>query len=466
VTALIGVTVFLIYMNVPAVLVTEHGVPKPIALLLPLLLAIPVAYRVLMRGESLRFPGMIVAALLMLGCHTVSALVSGNPGKGMGTVFSWLSEGVLLAFILVNALRTRREVFTAARAVVAAGAVMGFVVLLQQLLGPTEYGMAGFGQLSSGHLDKVQHRLSGPIGEQNRFAQIMVVVIPLAAGLAVSAFPRLRWRYWLAIMLICGGVLLTFSRGALVALVMVLPFALLFGFVRLRQLVAAIIGGAVLITAMSLMTSTPYLVKRVASIGEVVLQTSGLAPGGFRNADGATRGRLTSMKAAGLLFLDHPLLGAGPGLAPSYYQEYALLAGGKVRAETRRTHNLYLQMASETGVIGLSAFFLVIWMVLRPVNAVRRRTFYSDRQLWGLVCGLQLAVLMFLMTSIFLHAAYVRYCWLLLGLAVAAAALPSRTIRPETLGLVARIIERQREQQGIPARWPKPLQTQERNTSA
>jgi O-antigen ligase len=452
--ALIGATVFLIYMNVPAVMVTEHGVPKPVALLVPLLLVLPVAYRVLLRGESVRFPGMILAALLMLACHSVSALVSGNPAKAIGTVFEWLAEGILLAFMLVNALRTRREVLVGARAVVAAGALMGFIVLLQQILGPTDYTMAGFGQLSSADIEKAQHRLSGPIGEQNRFAQILVVVIPLAAGLAVSAHPRRRWRYWLAMILICGGVLLTFSRGALVSLVLVIPFALLFGFMRLRHLVVITLVGGVFLMAMSLTTSTPYLVKRVTSIGEVIMQSTGLAPGGFRNADGAARGRVTSMKAAGLLFMDHPMLGAGPGLAPSYYREYALLAGGKVRAETRRTHNLYLQMASETGVIGLSAFLLVIWMVLRPVNAVRRRTYFSDRQLWGLTCGLQLAVLTFLMTSIFLHAAYVRYCWLLLGLAVAAAQLPSRVFRPETVQWVARVQQRRRERPRIPVDWP------------
>ncbi len=122
---LISITIFLIYMNVPAVLVTEHGVPRPLALLVPLLLVVPVAYRVLLRGEALRFPGMIIAALLMLACHALSALVSERPHIGLESVLAWLLEGVLLAFLLVNALRSRSEVFAAARAIVAAGALMG-----------------------------------------------------------------------------------------------------------------------------------------------------------------------------------------------------------------------------------------------------------------------------------------------------------------------------------------------------
>jgi putative inorganic carbon (HCO3(-)) transporter len=435
---LISITVFLIYMNVPAVLVTQHGVPRPLALVVPLLLAVPVAYRVLMRGEALRFPSMIIAALLMLACHTLSALVSERPSIGLESVFSWLLEGVLLAFLLVNALRSRSEVFAAARAIVAAGALMGFLVLLQQMLGPTEYGMAGFGQLTVDpeNLERVQYRLTGPIGEQNRFAQVMAVLIPLAAGLAFTAPARQRWLYWTATVLIFGGVLLTFSRGTLVALVMVLPFALMFGLLRLRHLVVTAICGALMITVLPFVIAMPYLVDRVASIGEVFLQSTGLAPGGLRNADGASRGRVTSMQAAGLLFLDHPLLGAGPGMAPVYYQEYALLVGGKVRATTRRTHSLYLELAAETGLIGLLAFLGMLWMVLHVVNDARRRAQHSDRELWGLVCGLELAVLVFLATSLFLHASYVRYCWLLLALAVAAAEVPRPQMLAEFLSLL------------------------------
>ena len=131
-------------------------------------------------------------------------------------------------------------------------------------------------------------------------------------------------------------------------------------------------------------------------------------------------------------------MGAGPGMGPKYYQEYAPLVGGKVRAQERRAHSLYLELAAETGVVGLFAFLLVIVMVLHPLDEARRRTRYSDRKLWGLLCGLELAMLVFLTTSVFLHAAYIRYCWLLLALSVAAALLPQRRTRGEFLTVLVR----------------------------
>jgi hypothetical protein len=36
--------------------------------------------------------------------------------------------------------------------------------------------------------------------------------------------------------------------------------------------------------------------------------------------------------------------------------------------------------------------------------------------MWGIVCGLELALMISLATSLFLHAAYIRYFWILLGL--------------------------------------------------
>lgn len=423
VTAVISVIVFLVYVNAPTVLVHQHGLPTLVGAVVLLPLVVIVAHRVVNRGEALRFPAFIVAALIMLACHTVSAILSDRPHVGLSAVFEWLLEGVFIALLLVNSLRTREEVYAAVRAIVAAGAVMGFVVILQKLLGPTEYGMGGFGQLAAEHTDdfgQVRARLAGPIGEVNRFAQVMAVLIPVAVGLVFTARGKQRWIYWIATLLICGGVALTYSRGTLVAVVLVVPFALLFGFLRLRQIVVIVLCCALLIP------TSPYLSKRIASIGQVGMQSLGLAAGGFRNADGASRGRVTSMQAAGLMFMEHPVMGIGPGMARLNYREYAVMVGGKVRSTNRRSHSLYPQLAAETGMVGLIAFLGTVAMVLLPLDRARRRLQESDRQFWGLVCGMELAVLIHLSTSLFLHAAYIRYFWLLLALAVAAASIPGR----------------------------------------
>jgi O-antigen ligase len=421
VTAFISIIIFLMYVNAPVVLVREIGLPSLLAAAVPMLLVVVVAYRVFKRGETLRFPGFILATLLVLTWQTVSALMSIRPNVGLENVFEWLLEGAFFALLLVNVVRTREEVFAATRAIVAAGAVMGFLVILQKLLGPCEFDMGGFLEVGSRCVDaseNVQHRLSGPIGEENFFGQIMAVLIPVAAGLAFTARGSQRWLYWIAALLICGGMAMTYSRGTMVAIVLVVPFALLFGFLRLRQF------AVIALCCVLVVSASPYLAKRVTSIGEAAMQSLGLSAGGFRNTDGALRGRATEMQAAALMFLDNPVFGVGPGMAPKYYPEYAVLVGGKVRGDNRRTHSLYLQLAAETGIIGLIAFLGMIAVLLWPLDRARRRLQESDRQFWGLVCGMELAIIVLLATSLFLHASYIRYFWMLLALAFAS--IPGR----------------------------------------
>jgi putative inorganic carbon (HCO3(-)) transporter len=410
---------FVLYVNAPAVAVRIHGAPFLLGALVPLALVIPVAHRVLVRGESIRFPNMLVAAVVMLLLHAISALISARPYEAIDILQTWLTEGVLLALLVANAIRTRAELQSAAFAIVAAGAVMGALAITQQILGAADHTFFGFGQLDSAISDtggNLQRRLAGPIGETNRFAQIMAVLIPISAGCAATSIGRTRIILWVATALICGGMVFAFSRGAIVALAIALPFALGFRMLRLRHLILTIVA------AICVLAAVPHYAERVASIGEVAARTLGIGPSGLRNADGASRGRMTEMKAASMLFLDHPILGAGPGLAPHYYNHYASLVGGKVRPDARRTHNLFLQLAAETGIVGLGAFAFVIGLAFQGIDRARRQLEKTDRPMWGVICGLELALVISLASSLFLHAAYIRYFWLLLGLTAAATA--------------------------------------------
>ena len=67
---IITITIFLVYLNAPVVLAREHGLPLLFAAVVPMLLAVPVAYRVVMRGEPLRFPGLISAETIPSGGTT------------------------------------------------------------------------------------------------------------------------------------------------------------------------------------------------------------------------------------------------------------------------------------------------------------------------------------------------------------------------------------------------------------
>lgn len=442
-----ALVLFVVYLNVPAVAVREYGAPFLAGAAIPLLLLIPLAHALFLRGEPLRLPGLLIAGVVLLLVHATSAYFSIRPDESFDRVIEWALEGVLLMALIVNVFRTRADAIAAVNAVVAAGAVMGGIVLLQQLSGATDGNFLGFGQLDAALVNddgSLQRRLAGPIGETNRFAQVMAVLIPLAAALAITSRGAARLGYWVMTALIIGGMALAFSRGVIVALAIAVPFALLFNLLRLRHVVAGALGGLLLLLLL------PHYAERVISIGEVAVQTLGLSPHGLRNADGAARGRLTEMKSTAMVFAEHPLIGAGPGMAQVLYADYAPVVGGKVRPGEREAHNLYLQLAAETGIVGLVVFTTIIGFAFSGLERARKRLAARDYRLWGIACGMELALIIYLGTSLFLHSAYVRYLWMLLGLCIVVSSADRLPLLVRLLGrMLAETVRRVRSQERL-----------------
>jgi O-antigen ligase len=106
-----------------------------------------------------------------------------------------------------------------------------------------------------------------------------------------------------------------------------------------------------------------------------------------------------------------------------HYPRYARNLALDGRREERQAHSLYLEVAAETGLLGMLAFALLL---VYPVAGLRRvyaslrgRTRDAQR-----VAAFGIALFAYLTGSLFLHLSYPRYLWLLLGIALAVAAFP------------------------------------------
>jgi putative inorganic carbon (HCO3(-)) transporter len=158
-------------------------------------------------------------------------------------------------------------------------------------------------------------------------------------------------------------------------------------------------------------------------------------------ADGATLSRLTEMGAAGLVFLDHPVIGVGPGLFRYYYEEYAELVGLRVKMTERSAHSLYPQVAAEHGLLGLLALGATLYMTMRNLSRVRKRWMAENPELSNMATAYMLSIVTYLTTGIFLHFAFIRYFWLIMALAAAVIyiaeqrALAARQSNPDAMAL-------------------------------
>ena len=123
---------------------------------------------------------------------------------------------------------------------------------------------------------------------------------------------------------------------------------------------------------------------------------SGRSCAPIRQADGAIRGRTTEMLSALHVFLDHPLVGVGPGqFAPFYFEIYGQQADIKFRdiRRPRRAHTLYFELAAELGIISLTVFLAIVGMLVRRLWQCRTYWLPRDREAADLTSALALSLM-------------------------------------------------------------------------
>jgi O-antigen ligase len=135
------------------------------------------------------------------------------------------------------------------------------------------------------------------------------------------------------------------------------------------------------------------------------------------------------MLAALAAYTDHAVLGVGPGQYLPYYSvEYQGKPEISIRelAEPRRAHSLYLEIAAETGTIGLLVFLAIPLLLLRDLGRIRRALSKRRPDLARLAAAFTLSIVAYLGTGAFLHLSYERYYWFMIGLASAAVGVLGR----------------------------------------
>ena len=420
----IGLLSAFVYLNLSEVLVRQHEIPSLLQLLaVPLLLSAWIRRR----GEALRLLGRPLTLSLALYSVVllVSTLLARDPGLADDRVEDHakaLAVYLLVALLAWSLALVRRGIWT----LLASGALLGVIVLAQALTGDFRHEYMGLGRIKYAQIygEVFEPRLAGPLGDPNFFAQALLVLVPLALVMAAEARrPWARVAALAAAGLVTAAVVLTYSRGGALALGCVLALSLLAGSARPKHLAI----GAGLIAAVALLLPSAFA-RRLETIAQVLPgQEEVLRP------DSSFEQRKLLTHVAWLIFLDHPLLGVGAGNYTVHFDDYAQEVGSLSReyeelGERHYPHNLYLEIAAETGLVGLAAFGAAVASCFVALRAARRASYArGDQASAALARGLEIAVVGYLLSSLFLHGHHIRYLWLLFGFAAAlehAAAAP------------------------------------------
>lgn len=336
-------------------------------------------------------------ALLFAAALLLAWSFAANPeyaNRGLQKMFSVL----LLFFLVVQLVRTEKQVAAVLWAIVLSTALSGGISVANQAAGRNVLGT----------VDQGSTRMTGASAAAPTAASR-----PLLAGaavamlLAVRAGRRRLYAGCAAFGL--AGVFLTLSRSTgMVALIAV-------GWLMIKMWrhprFPLVVVGFLLVGLAGLALAPEALTERMSTVGEM-------------NEDW-TAARRVGYHVIGIdLLKRHPVFGVGPdNFGPHYVAFDYRFAPGR-RLASRALHNMYLSIAVETGLFGFACFAGMLGAALWGVHCARRDgptpTLRMNSE------AIQFALVVFLLTATFGAAETTKYLWILLGLSAVVARLASR----------------------------------------
>ncbi len=239
---------------------------------------------------------------------------------------------LILYLVAVNSRVTKRQLNTIIMLTVVGG-------LAAALWASWAYASGS----SWAHSGRASLALDTSEADPNYFAAMLLVPLSLAIGMFRSTPSRpLKLLMAISVLLASVAIFLTMSRGALVAMILMAAVYVYRLGIRVRTVAVIVIVLAVL----SLFAPATFWER---------LRPEALATGTGR----------TNIWAAGAQMLKHHfILGVGWGNFPVAYDSYAG-AGPQFQGYRRDSHNTYLNILSEQGVIGLTLFFFALFYQFR-----------------------------------------------------------------------------------------------------
>lgn len=320
-------------------------------------------------------PPLLLPWLLWLGIILVSWLVALSLGAALKESLKWLE--MLAIYLFVAANLERRHLPWLVGAILLAGTAQALLGLYQFLL---RAGPEGFLLFGGRFL-----RAYGSFRQPNPYAGYLGLVLPIAFSLALwrlterpqppaPSFPTPFITIAFGLML--AALYASQSRGAWLGFVAALAAVGLLRGGRTAALLAFLVAMLALAGAMGAFQSlSPTIVQRFSDAW-TALSIPDVATAEVTNANFAAVERLAHWQAALDMWRDHPWLGVGFG---NYAVVYPAYATGRWLDPLGHAHNYYLNVAAETGLVGLLAYglfwlaaFGLGWLAVRRLRGVER----------------------------------------------------------------------------------------------
>jgi hypothetical protein len=415
--------VFIGYTMISEVLVDSHGLPS-ISKFIVLLLLLVLTARWLLRGEPPAGAGFALIMMLAYGVFTSLSLFYAvdldRTTQGITDFIKNAAIVVIITLILKRGDMLRHVTYS----ILAGATFLGTISTFQYLTGTFDNNYWGFGMAQIqdivGTLNS--YRIGGPIGDPNFYGQLLLFAVPLAVERLQneqSTLWRMMAAYALTVTLL--SIAFTFSRGTFLGAGIILLLML----IRNPPRPAILVSVTALGIAALLLLMPEYLARMYTLIGTILHISNDVTS----IQDTAIEGRLGEMRVALAVFTDHPLLGVGLGNYEHYFQQYSLMLDLPQRGADRAAHSIYMELAAERGLVGLTAYFVLIWYTVRTIlRSIRVLRAAGSGLVADQAAAYGFALLGYLVTATFLHDRS-RFFWVLLGICLSFPSIAAREAR-------------------------------------
>lgn len=300
---------------------------------------------------------LFAALLIYLAVIVLSITVAFTRAPVIKETLKW-SEALAVVAATWLFIRTQRQALWLAWGAIIAG-------VAEALHGCAQYVLAN-GLLGPGGENI---RVFGAFDQPNPYGGYLNLSLPIALSLTLfGRDPRMRWVSGGASALMLFALYLSDSRGALLGLVAALVVLAAVGWRIERRTIIALLIGAPLVAVAWFTHIIPTRIEEKLltqfRVNDVSLNVQ------LNDANYSTIERLAHWVAGLRMFQAHPLLGVGAGNYSAAYPMYKVPGWDE---SLTHAHNYYINVAAETGALGLLAFLAVvgvaIWLAWRATRA-------------------------------------------------------------------------------------------------
>lgn len=414
-----------VYANISDIL-TDRFLPSINRPLIAITLGSVIINYLLKSGRYTRFPtpGKLEWTLIAFYFAIITSVIATPYKDNAFAIILDITKDILVGVSIYITLNTEEHLKKGFQVLIVTIAVLSAMGVFKVLTGSdiTFFDMARyseFGQVSFGEL-----RYGGPIAEPNLWGQVLVSSLPFAVYFLKQERSGVRKaQYMIAFVLILLALIYTGSRGAIVALVVITP---LLAFDMKIKPVNILLGALLFISLLSILPDSYS--RRFQTLNIFLNRDDETA----LNQDESFVQREAVMVAGIEMFKANPVFGVGFGNFGVRYWEYATNLGLESSAtdidyepDSRYAHSLYVEILSETGLLGFLTFLLFFITLYAEIYGVRRKfDAYEIRTDWSSwASALAMSVTTFLISGLFLHGIFFRYIWVLIGLCMAAVSI-------------------------------------------